>query len=543
MSKVLSQLRASIPPFIGLCACSFVISSLVFDWDTLVNRVLAVERNRLVGFTIILVCHLSSMAVPVLILQLRKWWLKSALLLFTLVVLVFESTIFLVMGEVPTYHDYLSLFDVSFEINNAYSEYRGDIMHALGSVFGVAILLATVSWLGQHRSFWIRRLFSPGEIAPPWMMLGSCSLVVSVGFGGVFYLKGNDATRGLTPGYGLPLALALRAADSALRGQEPSAQELSVTSPRSHHIFLIIDESVEFHVMQELWSETQESRITGPPIRMLSYANSSACSNVLIRYACDPRHPDRAMNGDGLLRKAKEAGYRIIYYDNQAILRRRYNFFGIREQSYIDEHYAGVLDEVGNDIKCLPGIIENLQRYQPPTLILMNKSGPHYTYEDRFRPEQARPGEPAYHTAVRVTSVEFLQKLVASGVLAHTSLYYTSDHGQDWQSKVPHGSAIPDACRRIQWQVPGFALRPGDPVWSESVPDGRWLSQFHLMETLNNELGYDDPRVPNLEQALDPGYKLNGDHEALFVYPFATLGQEPIRKTLLRVREKGRSGL
>lgn len=121
MSKVLSQLRASIPPFIGLCACSFVISSLVFDWDTLVNRVLAVERNRLVGFTIILVCHLSSMAVPVLILQLRKWWLKSALLLFTLVVLVFESTIFLVMGEVPTYHDYLSLFDVSFEINNAYS--------------------------------------------------------------------------------------------------------------------------------------------------------------------------------------------------------------------------------------------------------------------------------------------------------------------------------------------------------------------------------------------------------------------------------------
>ena len=507
---------------------------LTFNCDTLLNRLRDIERNPVTSVLVILTCHLSAMATPFLILHLRNVWLKSGLFLLALVSLTFEAAIFRVMGELPTYHDFLNLFDVAFEAGNAVSEYGDDLLRSVISIGAVLMTLLLARWSARHGRSWLKPFLEPAQIAQPWLLLSACGLVVSTAFTGVFHLRGNDATRGLTPGYGLPLALLIRSADSATRGKAPVAQEVSSNTARAHHILFIIDESTQFGVLNELWSATPQSRITGPPLPMLSYANSSASSNVLMRYACDPRYPERTMSGEGLLWKAKKAGYRVIYYDNQGILRRRYNFFGMREQCCIDEHHAADPREIGNDMKCLPDIIDNLQRSREPTFVLINKSGSHFTYEDNFKPEQALPGEPAYYTSVRVTTVEFLQGLVDSGVLDHTSIYYTSDHGQDWQKKVPHGSADPDECLRVQWEVPAFVLKPGDRTSTRQRTSNHWLSHFHLVETLNNELGYDDPLVPSIDQATDAKYDLNGAHRAFLVYPFETLGQKPLRKVFSR---------
>jgi hypothetical protein len=529
-----SRIRPLLAPLACLLLCSLLVSFMTFG-GFFPRRIIRSSMHGLTGSVVITICHLSALAVPVLLLHMSRSWWSRLLLLLTLVLLVFESTVYRATGFAAGYYDYLNLANAVGSYSNAASEYGGDALRSAAFIACIPAVFGALAWVGRRPGSGVPRLLLR-PIGSPGLLIALCTLVVTGGFCSSFYFRGHSATRGLAPGYGMPLSLLLSAADTALREPTPEPQELRVDKGRAHHILYIIDESVQFDVLNELWAATAESRRTGPPLPMLSYSNSSGASNAMLRHACDPRWPDRVLTGEGLLCKAKAAGYRVVYYDNQDMLHRHDGYFAARELECLDERHVCDPDDIQPDLTCLPELIEDLQADRAPAFILMNKRGSHFSYADNFRPEQARPGEPAYYTSVRVNTVEFLERLVESGVLAHTALYYTSDHGQDWQQKVPHGTTDPDTSFRPQWEVPGFVLSPGGPSWSERLPVGHWLSQFHLTEALNNELGYDDPEVPALEQALDPGYALNGDHQALFVFPFASLGRQPDRKTLTRGR-------
>ena len=535
MTQLSSRLRPLLPPLFSLLVGSLLVSFATFS-GFLPHRLKDAAVHGYVGSAVIAVCHLSALAVPALLMLMRPTWWSRLLLVVALSLLVFESSVYRITDAMAGYYDYLHLANAVSSISNAASEYGTEASRATVSILGLLGAFAGLRWIGYRVGPRARPFFPAHSLPLPGLLVLLLTLVAASGFSLSLYFRGHMATRGLAPGYGLPVSLALSATDDALRESPPAPKELQVSQGRAHHILFVIDESVQFDVMRELWMEVPQSREVGPLLPMLSYANSSAASNSMLRHACDPRWPDRALNGQGLLGKAKSAGYRVVYYDNQAVLRRGDNYFKPNEVECLDKYILGDPEEKQPDITCLPDLIADLQLDRAPTFILMNKRGSHFKYADNFTPDQARPGEPAYYTSVRVNTVAFLQRLVDSGVLAHTALYFTSDHGQEWQKKVPHGSTDPLVAHRTQWEVPTFVLRPGSTQGAGEVPTEHWLSHFHLAESLNNELGFDDPEIPAVDQALDPSYELNGEHQGLYVFPFRTLGRRPNRMSLERKR-------
>ena len=498
------------------------------------KRLIEASANGLMGCVVIAVCHLGAMAIPVMLLQARKSWWGWLTLGVALALLDFEATVFRATGSAAGYYDYLNLANAAGAASNAVSEYGMDAAWGTLGVVSLFVIPWAGAWLARRCGPVLQPVLSQRDMAGQFPLMGLCAMVVVGGFSSAFYFRGQSATRGLAPAFGLPLSMALNAADNALRKPVPEPLQQPVAAAHARHILLVIDESIQFNVLDELWQKTPQSTVIGRPLRMLSYANSSAASNVMLRHGCDPRWPDRALSVDSLLRKAREAGYRVLYYDNQSILQRRENYFGLREQKYLNEHRRPAADEFQPDLTCLPALLRDLAADATPTFIVMNKKGSHFAYKDNVLPEQSLPGEATYYTSVRINTVQFIQRIVDSGILAHTSLYYTSDHGEDWREKVPHGTTDPETTHRPQWEVPAFVLTPNGRDWSKEFPRNHWLSHFHMAESLNNELGYDDPEVPSLAEALDPAYTLNGDHQALFVFPFASLGRVADRKIISR---------
>lgn len=535
MTQLPSQLRHLLPPLLGLSAASLLVSFATVG-GFFPHRLKDAALHGYVGSIVVAVCHLSALAAPALLMLMRPTWWSRLLLLPALSLLVFESTVYRVTDATAGYYDYLHLANAAGSLPSAVSEYGADAFRSALSIFGLLGAFTGLRWLGLRAGPRARPFFQAHFFRYPGLLILLLTMVAVSGFSLALYFRGHMATRGLTPGYGLPLSLALSAADDALRELPPAPKELQGGKSRARHILFVIDESVQFDVMRELWMQVPQSSSFGPPLPMLSYSNSSAASNSMLRHACDPRWPDRCLQGKGLLGKAKSAGYRVVFYDNQAVLKRGDNYFLPEEIECLDNCVFGDPEDPQPDITCLPGLIADLQPDHEPTFILMNKRGSHFKYADNFTPEQARPGEPAYHTSVRVNTVAFLQRLIDSGVLAHTALFFTSDHGQDWRKKVPHGSTDPAKARRAQWEVPAMVICPGSTRRSMEMPAEHWFSHFHLAEALNNELGCDDPEIPALNQALDAHYELNGDHQALYVFPFRTLGRRPNRMSLERTR-------
>lgn len=526
--------RAFLASWAGLCASALAASFLLFG-SFLPYRLREASLNGLTGCLVILVCHLSALTAPLLILQMHRSWRRHGLMAAAFILLFFESSVFRATSAASGFYDYLNLANAAGSFSNAVDQYGADAVRALVAVLSLFGILTWLRRMSLRSGSSLQPFLSPMPLLKPGWLLGLSALACCLGFCGSFYLRGHMATRGLTPGYGLPVSLSLSALDDVLSEPPPTARQVPVRPSGSRHILFIIDESVQYDVFAELWSRSPAAAKLPPPLPMLSYANSSAASNAMLRNACDPRWPDRCLKGDSLLGKARAAGYRVIFYDNQKVLQRRDNYFGSLEQSQLDLHRAYDPTDHRADLLSLPDLISDLQPDQPPTFILLNKRGSHFRYETNFTPDQARPGEPAYHTCVRLYSVEFLERLVQSGVLAHTALYFTSDHGQDWQEKVPHGTTVPAFATRAQWEVPALVHRPGSQGLPK-LPAGYWLSHFHLAESLNNDLGYDDPEVPGIEQATDEHFILNQDHQALFVFPFRTLGRQPATKPWARRR-------
>jgi hypothetical protein len=515
-------------PLTWVLAGSLVLSFSAFG-TFLPHRIREASGNGISGCFVIPACHLAALSTPLLLLlQRRRSWGSAALLVLMLALLIFEATVHRATGALAGYYDYLNLSSQLAFIPNATSQYGRDLLCAAGSISATLAGVLLIQRLLQPRMPDFPNFTRPSLWTLALLMLAGS------GFAGTFLVRGHNATRGLVPIYGLPAAWMVHGLDSCFTRPPPSPNLVLTVHKPAHHLVLVIDESVNFEVFNELWTATPQSARTGPPLRMLSYANNSATSNVLLRHACDPRWPERALSGGGLMAKAKAAGYRIIYYDHQKILRRGDNYLGLRERRFIDEHHEADLAAVEADVDCLPSLIKHLAADQPRSFILINKRGSHFNYRNNFHPHQALPGEPDYYTSVRLNTVVFLQRLVDSGVLAHTSLYFTSDHGEDWRAKVPHGTTEPDTTHRVQWEVPALVLQPQGTRWAAKLPAQHWLSHFHLAEAIHNELGCDDPDVPALEEALDPQFELNRQHEALFVFAFETLGRKPDRKILSR---------
>jgi glucan phosphoethanolaminetransferase (alkaline phosphatase superfamily) len=473
-----------------LCLAS---SYLLFD-DFLLKRWLA--GNTLARNFFVLL-HLLSIYIYVILCCLGPRWLPVSISYG--VMLAIDASFYRITSVPPSAIDYEVWLTAIADINNAVQLYASEIIVNLAKVALIGLVANLIR---------LRAKNFPGM--PGLKIFLAIVMIHSVGFFTALYYKGPEISAGLAPGSGLVQSSLLNLADKTLKAEHPAIVNLKIAPSKNiKTVILVIDESVTTHAFEELWKTADWTGNDTWLYRAYSTANCSAASNFFIRYGVmDPKLAENHRAGLSIIEKAKKSGYKVTYYDMQNILGNetgvrsssRGNYFQPLEVAAIDRIVARPKSEPYPDSWLANEIEKNYLGKTEKNFILVNKAGAHFPYENRTLQKDRLPGESAYQSAIRINTISFLKKL-ASLVRRNddAALFYTSDHGQNYRSRITHCSAH-SAAPDIEWEVPLVFM--GHPL-SDLMPDtgiDRTLSHFHLTETLNNILGYDDPDIPNIQQ-------------------------------------------
>lgn len=508
------------------CAILSLASSYFLFDDFLLKRWLA--GNTLARNFFVLL-HLLSIYIYLILCCLRPRWLPISIGYG--VMLAIDASFYRITSVPPSAIDYEVWLTAIGDINNAGQLYVNEIIINLAKV---ALIGLVANLIARHTKIFLR--------IPKLKTFLAIVVIHSAGFFAALYYKGPEISAGLAPGSGLVQSSLLNLADKALKAEHPAVVNLNIVPTKDiKNVILVIDESVTTKAFEELWKTADWKGNDTWLYRAYSSANCSAASNFFIRYGVmDPKLAQNHKAGLSIIEKAKKSGYKVIYYDMQNVLgdgtgkrtSSRGNYFQPAEVAAIDEIVARPQGEPYPDSWLANEIEKNYRNEQEKSFILVNKAGAHFPYENRTLQKDWLPGEGAYQAAIRINTISFLKKLAElTRRNGDTALFYTSDHGQNYRSRITHCSANSSA-PDIEWEVPlvfiGNQLRDMMPGTDIDMT----LSHFHLTETLNNVLGYDDPDIPNIKQGAAARKDKSVPHYGVYGSPFPIFNN-PVQTKIL----------
>ena len=459
-------------------------------------------------------------------------WLAPFLLFFSINMWV-SATFSWVMGRSMSLNDAQNLLEA-----------RGNLMDAVHQFGGAVWLSAQLVVATVALVLWARRQTRTRTALP----LLACTLAVAVSYGASL-VKGRGEILFFAADFGPGLhALTLSlepAINRVMRKDNPPIPVLEwAVDPSVRHIVLIIDESIEAHVFAETLQGAALANARDLGLAY-SFANNSAGSNLMLRRAADPVAPEQSLRQfPSLLELARKHGFTTSYVDAQGVLSDHsvQNYFDEREKSFINviPSLNGFGPRYARDLNAL-GVLRELLRHEGPTFTVMNKQGSHIPYPENLPPELAQLPDP-YRRSVLRSSIGFLAAL-GEALPPGTLVFYTSDHGQNFQARFPHNN-IPGECSVAEWQVPLVILRSPDlGPWTDRIPaDWQGLATHGAMtETLRNLLGQRDPAQRSLLErpAAEDVARVRvfyGSPKGLFGFPVQSLWIDKQRQALTSAR-------
>lgn len=370
----------------------------------------------------------------------------------------------------------------------------GHLDHALGE-FRDGTLRATL-WTGAVVGLLAWRALQ-GPVRPRKAPALALLLSLLGLYGTALWVRGEQAVIGFPKGfsYGFgSLAVAVNEGVLAWRGQGGMLVPQRDLRHAQRKVVLVIDESIRRDEFARQFPSA------GRPVldygMAWSGANCSAASNYILRRAAWARAagataPLREV--ESLFALARRAGYATAYVEAQNVLAEAgaRNYFDQGELARIDRVVQVRGPAHGRDAAAL-GAVRGLLR-QPRVFVVVNKVGAHFPYAQMVPPAQRTGARLAdYRTAVRLNTVAWLARLQAA-LDTQTLVFYTSDHGQDFDRRAPHCNTGADVSFQ-EYAVP-FVLLAGSEAplaglrRSLGVYRNR-LSHLEVSESVRNALGY-----------------------------------------------------
>jgi hypothetical protein len=270
--------------------------------------------------------------------------------------------------------------------------------------------------------------------------------------------------------------------------------------PRAQKIVFVIDESVGSKVFAQVVAPT----LAGVPAlnfgETASIATCSAPSNALLRWGLERPLLGRSgydpRTNPTIWGYAKAAGFRTMLIDGQSKGTIQ-NFVTSGELALIDE-FVGADTGIDTDARIARLLRDRLAR-PGPELIYVVKRGAHFPYEANYPAGTVAPDatrQARYAAAVAYSTAGFFADLTQSLPLADLFLIYTSDHGQNLESRAVHCSAEhhPD-----EYSTPLLAVT-GAPQMLDLLRGSRErmtnrTSHLNIFPTLLYALGYEQQWV------------------------------------------------
>ena len=340
--------------------------------------------------------------------------------------------------------DILTFWQVD-EYERAYTFYQSAFLTGfLVLALGLVVFLLPPPAVSQNLTKWICRAWFV-----PMMPLAMLSLL--------FWLKGGWSLIAMPSHFSTTSLVSLALVEKAVhKAPKRAAVAWQPSGPKlSQNIVVLMDESIRGDYLDF----TPHNSFT-PALAKLSSSfvnfgaaastgNCSNYSNALVRFGASRRDISATANSNAtLFEYAKRAGYRTVFIDAQA----QYIAFGNNLQNFMTLQEAGAIDEVFSikgvapelaDFelsKILGGVLNSGQ----PTFVYANKNGAHFPYDltyphasAKFHPTMAEAGIntvetriASYRNAISWSVDHFFEVLFETVNLDHTTVIYTSDHGQ-----------------------------------------------------------------------------------------------------------------
>jgi glucan phosphoethanolaminetransferase (alkaline phosphatase superfamily) len=404
--------------------------------------------------------------------------------------------------------DMLSLWNARHEAGRAADLYHSSMV--LAAILFAASFLVFVAPARQWR-----------DRARKWLIPAAALPAIPVFLiAGVVWLKNGGGSQSL-PSQFTPVSLA-SLASVKIAIDKPAVRGSVAFQParpaNANSIVYLVDESIradylDFTPRNKYTPHLAElaGKFTnfGPAA---SGGNCSNYSNSILRYGASRKDLiTSATTNPTLFQYAKKAGFRTVFIDAQAgnitdgsMLQ---NFMTMEEKSDIDGFYA--LHDVGStlaDVE-LASIVAKELKSGIPVFIYANKNGSHFPYDSAypasetiFHPSIAEAGADtqasrvaSYRNAIAWSVDKFMQKFFATADLSHTTLIYTSDHGQSVNPTMLTHCQVDGADPR-QGLVPLLAYS-SDPAVVAKFQTGANLlrglsSHFQIAPTLYELMGY-----------------------------------------------------
>ena len=411
-------------------------------------------------------------------------------------------------GTQLTVYDLLSLWNSRQEAGRAYEFYFNDVV--------VGLLVVAVGFVAFMATPPIPR--EPFRKALAWLSWAPAVPVAVIT--AIILLRAGGGTHAL-PQQFTPVAMSLLLAAKTATREPAVRREVPVdpvARPSARHIVIFVDESVRGDYLDFTPGNPYTPNLPGLRDRVADFGlassggNCSQYSNAILRLGGARNDLTHTMRTNPFIwQYARKAGFRTMYVDAQAPedknTGRLQNYMTVEEVKWIDEFV--VIQNTSSptlDFKALEMVGEKLKG-DTPYFIYVNKNGAHFPYDKtypadaaRFRPtmSEADGGNTmaarinSYRNSVSWSVDGFFRKLFEID-LSHSAVFYTSDHGQQFDPARLTHCTVSDADPR-EGLVP-LLLISDDPDLKSRFAEAAAINydranHFAILPTVLQIMGY-----------------------------------------------------
>jgi len=340
-------------------------------------------------------------------------------------------------------------------------------------------------------------------------------------------------------------------AAAAPRAESPPPSAPVIRAPQVRHVVMLIDESVRGDYIDWTPGNPYTPVLASLKSKLVNFGpaasggNCSHYSNAILRFGAARTALGRpVLTNPTIWQYAKKAGFETVYIDGQAGFNRNpgklQNFMTAEEARDIDSFNP--LDEKiappDLDDRLLDIVLKDINS-DKRTFIYANKNGAHFPYDNGY-PASATVFHPSMTeakmdtTQTRVNSFRnvvkwsvdrFFKRLFAEANLKDTVIIYTSDHGQNFDTRRLSHCTVEDPDPR-EGLVPLFVITDNDALrarFAAAAEASRsHASHFSIVPTVLQLLGYGREDVEKiygeslLEKNTRPPAFTTGDIFGLF---------------------------
>lgn len=362
-------------------------------------------------------------------------------------------------------------------------------------------------------------------------------VVLALIYGIILVKRGTPALIGFPKGFSYGLGTVALSVNNILsvpnNVKSTQLEDARVFINEIKNIIVIIDESIEYKVFSE-YINSRNSNIVNYGLA-LSGGNCSASSNYIIRKGYWERSDENAIDikeVDSFFEVAKRNNFKTTYIDNQGVLKdpTTRNYIDNDEFLFIDVLIENQDIQYLRDQSSISQIIDIVKSGR--NFVLINKNGAHFPYENTIAPHLTSENRFSnYRMSVKINAAEFIERL-ANEVSSDTIIFYTSDHGQDLESKGTHCNTG-DNISFNEYAVPFLIITSNEKIKNELLGNKlnikNKLTHIEFSESIRNMMGEKIIGASSVFNYIDPKY----DYCGLYGQPIKFFGALPSCKKLI----------